>query len=58
MHLHLFIRHCYPSWNQIFEMADEIMLDLSINDPEFYHHLKTISTTHAKADRKVFDSSF
>jgi hypothetical protein len=34
-------------------MTNQIMLDLSIHDPEFYHHLKTISKIRAKINPKV-----
>jgi hypothetical protein len=54
MHLHLFMCHCYPSWSDIFAMTNRIMLELSTNDFEFYHHLKTVSKIRRKLNPKVF----
>ncbi len=53
MHLNLFIRHCFPQWLNVFTIANRIMLDLSINDREFYDHLKTISQIRIKINPKV-----
>jgi hypothetical protein len=53
MHLDLFIRHCFPTWSNIFTIASKIMSDLSTNDQQFYDHLKTISKINAKVNPKV-----
>ncbi|CAF0990782.1 unnamed protein product [Rotaria sordida] len=54
MHLNLFIRHCFPQWSNIFSIANEIMVDLSINDQEFYQHLTSISNIRKKINPKDF----
>jgi len=53
MHLDLFVRHCFPEWTNVFSIASKIMTDLSINDPEFYDHLKTITKIRTKINRNV-----
>jgi hypothetical protein len=56
MHLDLFVRHCFPEWTNVFSIASKIMTDLSINDPEFYDHLKTITKIRTKINSKVNES--
>jgi hypothetical protein len=53
MYLDLFIRHCFPKWSDVFKISNRIMLELSINDEEFYDHLKTISKIRTKVNPKV-----
>ena len=53
MHLDLFIRHCFPTWPNIYTIASKIISDMSINDSEFYNHLKKISRLNAKINAKV-----
>lgn len=54
MYLDLFIRHCFPKWIDVLTIANKIMLDISINDREFYDHLKTISKIRTKMNPQVF----
>ncbi|CAF1610166.1 unnamed protein product, partial [Didymodactylos carnosus] len=54
MHLELFVRHCFPQWSNVFTVASKIMTDLSVNDPEFYDHIKTISKIRTKINPKDF----
>ncbi len=53
MHLDLFIRHCFPNWSDIFAIANRIMIDLSINDQEFYNHLQFISKLRTRINQNV-----
>ncbi|CAF3813700.1 unnamed protein product [Rotaria sp. Silwood1] len=48
MHFNLFIHHCFLQWSNIYTIANEIMIDLSTNDQEFYEHLKSISNIRKK----------
>ncbi|UJR31743.1 hypothetical protein I4U23_019221 [Adineta vaga] len=54
MHLDLFIRHCFPKWSNVFTIANKIISTMSINDSEFYYHLKKISKINAKVNPKDF----
>ncbi|CAF1075101.1 unnamed protein product [Adineta ricciae] len=54
MHLDLFIRHCFPTWPEIYTIASKIISDISINDSGFYNHLKKISRLNAKINVKDF----
>lgn len=58
MNLNLFIRNCFPGWENIFTITNDIMLDLSINDQNFYEHLKSISNVRKNINYKVCDSYF
>ena len=53
MHLDLFVRHCFPKWSNVFMIASKVMTDLSVNDAEFYDHLKAISKIRTKINTKV-----
>jgi hypothetical protein len=60
MYLDLFLQHCFHKWPTIFAIASKIMSDISINDLEFYSHLKKIAKINVKIDVKVdgrFDQS-
>lgn len=54
MYLDLFVKNLFPPWNEIFTIAGKIMQDLSINDPEFYGHLRSISKVSPKVNPKDF----
>jgi len=53
MHLDLFIRYCFPNWSDVFAIANRIMIDLSINDQEFYNHLQFISKLRTRINQNV-----
>ncbi|CAM2720415.1 unnamed protein product [Rotaria socialis] len=54
MHLNLFIRHCFPTWPNVFTIANDILLDLSKSDQNFYEHLKAISTIRRNINTQDF----
>ena len=53
MYLDLFVKNFFPQWNEIFVIASKVMKDLSLNDSEFYEHLKRISKLNPKVNSKV-----
>ncbi|CAF3505876.1 unnamed protein product [Adineta steineri] len=54
MYLDLFIRHCFPTWSNIFTIASKIMSDIAIHDQEFYNHIKKTSKIDVKINTKDF----
>lgn len=53
MYLDLFVKNLFPNWNEIFTIAGKIVQDLSLNDPQFYEHLRRISKINPKINQKV-----
>lgn len=53
MYLDLFSRTCFPSWSQIFVIAERVMLRLAELDPELHLHLTHIAQIDALVDSNV-----
>ncbi|XP_060065450.1 uncharacterized protein LOC132545744 isoform X1 [Ylistrum balloti] len=54
MYLDLLNNSCFPTWIQVFAIAETVMNILSQTDPDMYTHLKAIATTHVKINKKEF----
>ena len=53
MYLDLLNSSCFPTWPQVFAIAEQVMGTLSQSDPDLYTHLKAIAKTNAKVNKKV-----
>lgn len=40
MYLDLYVKNLFPQWTEIFTISGKIIHDLSLNDNEFFEHLK------------------
>ncbi len=54
MYLDLFVKNFFPQWGEIFTISAKVMKDLSLNDPDFYEHLKRVSKINPKVSSKDF----
>lgn len=53
MYLDLLNSSCFPTWPQVFAIAEQVMNTLMLSDPDLYTHLKSIATTNVKVNKKV-----
>lgn len=53
MYLDLLNSSCFPTWPQVFAIAEQVMMTLSLSDPDLYTHLKSIAKTNMKVNKKV-----
>ncbi|XP_069134826.1 uncharacterized protein [Argopecten irradians] len=54
MYLDLLNNSCFPTWIQVFAIAETVMNILSQADPDMFTHLKAIATTNIKINKKEF----
>ncbi|XP_056008915.1 uncharacterized protein LOC125662842 isoform X2 [Ostrea edulis] len=54
MYLDLLNSSCFPTWPQVFAIAEQVMMTLSLSDPDLYTHLKSIAKTNMKVNKKEF----
>ncbi|XP_074641943.1 uncharacterized protein LOC141899489 [Tubulanus polymorphus] len=54
MYLNLLNEHCFPSWPQIFAMAERTMETLEVVDEELYTHLKIVAQKDIAFNPKEF----
>ena len=53
MYLDLLNTNCFPTWPQVFAIAEQVMNTLQQSDPELHDHLKAISGVNVKVNPKV-----
>ena len=53
MYLDLLNSSCFPTWPQVFAIAEQVMMTLSLSDPDLYTHLKSIAKTNMQVNKKV-----
>ena len=53
MYLDLLNSSCFPTWPQVFAIAEQVMNTIMQSDPDLYTHLKSIATTNVKVNKKV-----
>lgn len=58
MYLDLLNSSCFPTWPQVFAVAEQVMGTLSQSDPDLFTHLKAIAKTNAKVNKKVFKNYY
>lgn len=54
MYLDLLNSSCFPTWPQVFAIAEQVMVTLSLSDPDLYTHLKSIAKTNMQVNKKVW----
>ncbi|CAC5371615.1 unnamed protein product [Mytilus coruscus] len=54
MYLDLLNSSCFPTWPQVFAIAEQVMNTMMLTDPDLYTHLKSIATTNVKVNKKEF----
>lgn len=54
MYLDLLNSSCFPTWPQVYAIAEQVMNTLMQSDPDLYTHLKSIATTNVKVNKKEF----
>ncbi|KAK6190965.1 hypothetical protein SNE40_002721 [Patella caerulea] len=54
MYLDLLNTNCFPSWPQVFAIAEQVMTTLQRSDPELYSHLRDISKINVQFNPKEF----
>ncbi|XP_078336716.1 uncharacterized protein LOC111135431 isoform X1 [Crassostrea virginica] len=54
MYLDLLNSSCFPTWPQVFAIAEQVMMTLSLSDPDLYTHLKSIAKTNMQVNKKEF----
>ncbi|XP_067823996.1 uncharacterized protein [Heptranchias perlo] len=54
MYLHLLIHNLFPSWPEVFGMAEQVMNRLEKEDPEFFAHLHSCFTNNVLIEPKEF----
>ncbi|XP_076453203.1 uncharacterized protein LOC143288510 isoform X2 [Babylonia areolata] len=54
MYLDLLNASCFPTWPQVFAVAECVMQRLQEDDPEFHDHLKHIATINVQGSPKEF----
>jgi hypothetical protein len=54
LYLDLYVKNCFPNWQDVFTIAGKVMTDLSMHDTEFYDHLRHIAKKNAKINPKDF----
>lgn len=54
LNLDLYVRNCFPSWQEVFTIAGKVMTDLAMHDSEFHDHLRHIAKKNAKINPKDF----
>lgn len=54
MYLDLLNSSCFPTWPQVFAIAEQVMNTIMQSDPDLYTHLKSIATTNVKVNKKEF----
>lgn len=53
MYLDLLNAGCFPTWPEVFAIAECVMQQLQQEDPEFHDHLKSIATINVQGSPKV-----
>lgn len=53
MYLDLLNSSCFPTWHHVFAIAEQVMMTLSLSDPDLYTHLKSIAKTNMQVNKKV-----
>ncbi|KAL8583033.1 hypothetical protein ACOMHN_051197 [Nucella lapillus] len=54
MYLDLLNSSCFPTWPQVFAVADCVMQRLQEDDPEFHNHIRHIATINVQGSPKEF----
>ncbi|KAL5015854.1 hypothetical protein ScPMuIL_005443 [Solemya velum] len=54
MYLDLVNSTCFPTWPEVFAIADQSMKTIAQGDPELFKHLKNISVKNVKVNKKEF----
>ncbi|PVD32717.1 hypothetical protein C0Q70_08162 [Pomacea canaliculata] len=54
MYLDLLNAGCFPTWPEVFAIAECVMQQLQQEDPEFHDHLKSIATINVQGSPKEF----
>ena len=54
MYLDMLNSNCFPSWPQVFVMAEQVMSILQQKDPRLHDHLKHIAPINAQVNPKEF----
>uniref|UniRef100_UPI00398E776E uncharacterized protein isoform X2 n=1 Tax=Pristiophorus japonicus TaxID=55135 RepID=UPI00398E776E len=54
MYLHLLIHNLFPTWPEVFGMAEQVMKRLEKEDPKFFTHLHSCFTNNVVIDPKEF----
>lgn len=54
MYLDLLNSSCFPTWHHVFAIAEQVMMTLSLSDPDLYTHLKSIAKTNMQVNKKEF----